>query len=106
MLPSKNMKRKIESSAKKNTFFLPHATKQMSRSDSMITTDEIREAVLHGEIIEEYSDEKKGESFLIHHAGQNRVIHVVCAPKIEYLAVITAYKPAPNQWSSDFKLRK
>jgi hypothetical protein len=106
MLPSENIKKKIVSLAKKNTFFLPHATKQMSRSERMIATDEIRDAVLHGEIIEEYSDEKKGESFLIHHTGQNSAIHVVCAPKIEYLAVITAYKPAPDQWSSDFKVRK
>ncbi len=78
----------------------------MSRPDRMITIDEIREAVLFGEIIEEYPEDQRGESYLILHAKQNRVIHVVCAPKTEYLAIITAYLPAPNQWSSDFKTRR
>jgi hypothetical protein len=100
------MKEKIISSANKKILFLPHAIKQMSRPDRMITIDEIREAVLLGEIIEEYPEDQRGESYLIFHAKQNRVIHVVCAPKTEYLAIITAYLPAPNQWSSDFKTRR
>jgi hypothetical protein len=32
-------------------------------------------------------------------------IHVVCSPKDEYLAVITAYRPDPEQWSQDFRKR-
>jgi hypothetical protein len=100
------MKEKIISSANKKILFLLHTIKQMSRPDRMITIDEIREAVLLGEIIEEYPEDQRGESYLIFHAKQNRVIHVVCAPKIEYLAIITAYLPAPNQWSSDFKTRR
>ena len=100
------MKEKIISSANKKILFLPHTIKQMSRPDRMITIDEIREAVLLGEIIEEYPEDQRGESYLIFHAKQNRVIHVVCAPKTEYLAIITAYLPAPNQWSSDFKTRR
>jgi len=85
---------------------LPHAIKQMSRPDRMITTDEIREAVLLGEIIEEYPEDLRGDSYLIFYAKQNRVIHVVCTPKTEYLAIITAYLPAPDQWSSDLKVRR
>jgi hypothetical protein len=30
---------------------------------------------------------------------------VICAPKDEYLAIITAYLPDPTQWTSDFKRR-
>jgi len=99
------MKQKIISSANKKILFLPHAIKQMSRPDRMITTDEIRDTVLFGEVIEEYTEDQRGESCLIFHAKDNRVIHVVCAPKTEYLAIITAYLPAPGQWSSDFKVR-
>jgi len=51
------MKQKIISSANKKILFLPHAIKQMSRPDRMITTDEIRDAVLLGEIIEEYPED-------------------------------------------------
>jgi hypothetical protein len=100
------MKQKIISSAYKKILFLPHAIKQMSRPDRMITTNEIRDAVLLGEIIEEYPKDQRGESYLIFHAKQNRVIHVVCTPKTEYLAIITAYLPAPDQWSSDLKIRR
>lgn len=72
----------------------------------MITANEVREAVLSGEIIEEYSEDQRGESCLVLHTKENRTIHVVCTPKAEYLAVITAYLPSPDQWSSDFKTRK
>ncbi len=101
------MKQKIILSAKKRILFLPHAIKQMSRPDRMIAADEIRDAVSFGEVIEEYPEDQRGESYLIFHANkQNRVIHVVCAPKTEYLAIITAYLPASDQWSSDFKTRR
>ena len=92
--------------ATQKILFLPHAIKQMSRPDRMITTDEVREAVLLGEIIEEYPDDQRGESCLVIKAVENRIIHVVCAPKSEYLAIITAYLPSPDQWSSDFKTRE
>jgi len=39
-------------------------------------------------------------------AKDQRVIHVVCSPKFEYLAIITAYLPVADQWSADFKVRK
>ena len=100
------MKQKIISSANKKILFLPHAIKQMSRPDRMITTEEIREAVLLGEIIEEYPEDQRGESCLIFHAKDKRVLHVVCAPKTEYLAIITAYLPKQDQWSADFKARR
>jgi hypothetical protein len=100
------MKQKIISSANKKILFLPHTINQISHPDRIITTDEIREAVLLGEIIEEYPEDQRGESCLIFHAKQDSVIHVVCAPKTEYLAIITAYVPAADQWSSDFKVRR
>ena len=36
----------------------------------------------------------------------SRSIHVVCQPKHEYLAIITAYVPSPDEWESDLKTRK
>jgi len=100
------MKQRIISSANKKILFLPHAVKQMSRPDRMISTEEVRDAVLFGEIIEEYQDDQRGQSCLVFHTKEGRIIHVVCAPRAEYLAVITAYIPAPDQWSSDFKVRR
>ena len=37
---------------------------------------------------------------------ESRPIHVVCAPKSEYLAIITAYLPDPNEWSGGYRVRK
>jgi len=100
------MKQKIISSANNKILFLPHAVKQMSRPDRMISTEEVRAAVLFGEIIEEYPDDLRGQSCLVFHTKENRVVHVVCALKTDYLAIITAYLPEPHQWSSDFKIRR
>jgi len=100
------MKQKIISSAKKKILFLPHAIKQMSRPEIMITTNEIKEAIYDGEIIEEYPEDARGESCLVLHSHQKHALHVICSPKSEYLAIITAYIPAPDQWSSDFKIRR
>nr|VFK33546.1 MAG: protein of unknown function (DUF4258) [Candidatus Kentron sp. MB]VFK33563.1 MAG: protein of unknown function (DUF4258) [Candidatus Kentron sp. MB]VFK76688.1 MAG: protein of unknown function (DUF4258) [Candidatus Kentron sp. MB] len=72
----------------------------------MITTDEVRDCVLRGEVIEEYPQNPRGGSCLMMHRGQHRTIHVVCAPKEGYLAVITAYLPCSDQWLPDFKTRK
>jgi hypothetical protein len=35
-----------------------------------------------------------------------RSIHVICAPKDEYLAIITAYIPTLDDWEEGFKVRK
>nr|VFJ62631.1 MAG: protein of unknown function (DUF4258) [Candidatus Kentron sp. DK] len=59
------MKQKITTAALKRILFLPHAIKQMSHPDRMITVDEVRETVLFGEIIEEYPEDLRGESCLI-----------------------------------------
>lgn len=59
-----------------------------------------------GELIEDYPDDFRGHSCLILGLGnEQRAIHIVCSPKDDYLAIITAYLPNPNQWSLDFKRR-
>jgi len=100
------MEQKIISSARKKILFLPHAVKQMSRSERMITPDEIKKAIFDGEIIEKYPEDARGESCLVLNIDKNRAIHVVCSPKNEYLAIITAYQPAPEQWSADYRSRR
>jgi len=97
----------IRQSAKKKILFLPHALSQMTHPERMITASEIREVINNGEIIEDYPEDVRGHSALILGKGENeRPIHLVCAPKSDYLAVITAYIPEPVQWSENFKRRK
>lgn len=72
----------------------------------MISTADVREVVEEGEIIEDYPEDTRGYSCLMLGRGKDgRPIHIVCAPKDEYLAVITAYIPNENQWSKDFRAR-
>jgi hypothetical protein len=97
----------VREKAGEKLLFLPHALNQMMRPDRMISTSEVRKAVFDGEIIEEYPEDARGHSCLILGYGEGeRALHVVCAPKDEYLAVITAYIPSADQWSVDFKWRR
>lgn len=90
----------------KRLLFLPHAIRQMSRPERLITTSEIRSVVEHGEIIEDYPEDVRGHSCLMLGYGEgSRAIHVVCSPKDEYLAIITAYLPDEDEWSDNFKVR-
>lgn len=72
----------------------------------MITTADVEQVVMIGEVIENYPDDVRGHSCLLLGLGADEAaIHVVCAPKDDYLAIITAYRPSLNQWTSDFKRR-
>ena len=97
----------VRRAATKRLLFLPHAVRQMARPERMITTREVREIVEQGELIEDYPDDARGHSCLFHGRGNGqRDIHVVCSAKEDYLAVITAYLPSPDEWESDLRTRK
>jgi hypothetical protein len=97
----------VNAAARKMLLFLPHAVGQMSRPDRMISVQEVRRVVLRGEIIEDYPEDARGRSCLILGTGEaGRKIHVVCAPRGEYLAIITAYVPETDEWDSEFRIRR
>jgi hypothetical protein len=96
----------IHDRASQRLLFLPHAVRQMSRPDRMISTADVRKVIEEGEIIEDCPEDNRGHSCLMLGRGKDgHPIHIVCAPKDEYLAVITAYIPDENQWSKDFRAR-
>ncbi len=96
----------VRAAAAKRILFLPHAIRQMSRPERMLTTSDIRRALEHGEVIEDYPEDVRGHSCLILGYGEDaRAIHLVCSPKDEYLALITAYLPEEDEWSDDFRVR-
>jgi len=97
---------RVRSAARKRVLFLPHAVQQMLRPDRMIRRTEVRQAIEQGEVIEDYPADARGHSCLLLGGGvEGRAIHVVCAPKDDYLAVITAYLPDEHEWSADGKAR-
>ncbi len=97
----------VRDAARKKVLFLPHAVRQMSRLARVITPAAIESVVFAGTLVENYPEDARGHSCLLLGFEDNgRAVHVVCAPKAEYLAVITAYVPDPDQWSPGFQRRR
>lgn len=97
----------VKQAAGKKLLFLPHAIRQMSRPERMITPQEVEKVVMTGELVEDYPHDSRGHSCLLLGFGESgRTIHVVCSPKEDYLAVITAYLPNADQWSPDYRRRR
>jgi hypothetical protein len=64
-------------------------------------------ALIHGEIIEEYPNDYPYPSCLVlglSPAGKH--LHIVCGMSENTLWLITAYYPNPDEWSGDFSVRK
>jgi hypothetical protein len=97
----------VIAAARKRLLFLPHAVRQMSRPDRMISAQEVRRVVLRGAVIEDYPEDARGHSCLMSGTGDaGRKIHVVCSPRDEYLAIITAYVPEADEWDEEFRVRR
>ena len=102
-----DIKKRISEAFGKDIFFTPHALHQMNSPDRLILRKEIEEVIIKGDVIEDYPEDARGHSGLIMaNVSTGRVVHVVCAPKQEYLTVISAYLPNPDKWQADMKTRK
>lgn len=98
---------RVRDAARKKVLFLPHAVKQMSRPERMISAAEVHSAALSGRVIEDYPDDARGHSCLILGAGKGkRPLHIVCSPKTDYLAIVTAYLPNEEEWGDNFATRR
>lgn len=72
-----------------------------------VAVEEIRQAILGGEIIEDYPDDKYGPSCLILGFTQaGRPLHIQCSyPSRPLLKIITLYEPDSDLWT-DFRIRR
>ena len=87
--------------------FLPHAVRQMAHPDRMITPGKIRAVIEQGTMIEDYPEDVRGHSCLLHgRANKGWNIYVVSWPKDDFLTIITAYLPSQNEWERDMSTRK
>lgn len=76
--------------------FSDHAVKRMMKRS--IRRQEIEAALLAGEIIEEYPEDKYSPSCLVcGMTEEGRVLHVLVSlpPQV---VVVTAYEPDPDEW--------
>ena len=103
---AENVIERVRAAGLKRLLYLPHAIRQMSRTERMIAPQEVQTVAITGRLVEDYPDDLRGHSCLLLGYGDGgRPIHVVVAPKDDYLAVITTYVPDPTQWSPDFLRR-
>lgn len=58
-----------------------------------------------GDLIEDYPEDARGHSCLMHGKGLGRNVHVVCSPKEDFLAIITAYLPSERVWDGARRIR-
>ena len=72
-----------------------------------ISVQEVREAILNGEVIEEYPQDKYGPSCLIFGMTEtNRPLHIQCSyPSRPFIKIVTLYEPNRTHWM-DFKKRR
>lgn len=72
-----------------------------------ITYNEIKDVICNGNIIEKYPDDYPYPSCLIlGTTTKGRKIHVVVGVEESCLWLITAYEPDPEQWDSEYRIRK
>ena len=76
----------------------------VERQAEQITTKEIEETILSGEIIESYPSDARGESVLIGSDIGNRSLHVVCGSRGGRILIVTVYEPKLPKWL-DYKTR-
>lgn len=98
---------RVRETAAKKLLFLPHAIRQMNKPDRMITAAEVRAVVLQADVIEDYPEDIRGHSCLLSgETSPGRIVHVVCSPKEDYLAILTAYIPEAGEWDETKRQRR
>lgn len=83
-----------------------HALERMMERD--IFRDDVKQALLEGEVIEEYPDDRPHPSglFLGFIAGEPLHVVVSIDSASHWCYIITAYKPDSKYFEVDFKTRK
>jgi hypothetical protein len=97
---------RIRQIAVKRKLFLPHAIRQMSKPNRMISTTDNCTVIEQGEVIGNYPEDARGHSCLLLGFTDNRFLHVVFAPKDDFLAIITAHLPSAQEWEDNYGKRK
>lgn len=97
----------IQDKVRKELFELSAHTLTRS-TQRYILLDEISEAILSGQVTEDYPNDRYGPSCLILGYTQNkRPLHIQCSyPSRPALKIITVYEPTLDKWELNLKTRK
>lgn len=101
-LSIKNIKKMVED---KKIVWTNHVVVRLLQRN--IAQEDVENAILNGEIIEEYENDYPYPSCLVYGINlKNKVLHVVCGINKTELWIITAYYPDNIKWNEDLKTRK
>ena len=79
----------------------------LERQEETIEIEDIREALLSGQILEDYPRDPRGPNCLVLGYSGKRPIHIVCGwAKNGWLLIITVYIPRPPKWITPYKRGK
>ena len=76
------------------------------RQEEQIAMDEIEQVLLKGVIIEQYSNDLRGEACLVAGKFKSMPLHAICGRRGSRLLIITVYRPKPPVWISYKKRAK
>ena len=101
-LDIKNIIRQVETEEFRFTL---HAVERCIERN--ISPTDVKSAIMHGDIIEEYPDDKYAPSCLIYgETEEGTILHIQCS--IEPVWIVTVYDPTlmPEEWDNTFKRRR
>jgi len=88
---------KIKHFLKEDAFIVSnHARSRMFQRN--ISTENIKDVILQGQIIEEYPEDEPCPSALFFAYSEGRPCHVVAAECEDHIRIITVYIPESNKW--------
>ncbi len=87
----------LQDKVRQEQYVYTHHADVERRADAL-TFAQVEEALLNGEILEQYEDTGRGESCLILGYAEATPIHVVCGWRRTQVAIITVYIPTPPKF--------
>ncbi|MCP5106616.1 MAG: DUF4258 domain-containing protein [bacterium] len=93
----------INKCVRENAYFLSgHADEE--RMDDNLTILEVEEALLSGRILEDYPDDRRGESCLVAGFTNSGIpVHIVCGGREDGFVIVTIYIPSPPQFKTPYE---
>ncbi len=83
-------------------YFSAHADEERMNDD--LTIGDVEEAIGFGRILEEYPEDKRGESCLVvGYSNSGIPIHVICGERNDKLIIITVYIPTPPKFKTPYE---
>jgi hypothetical protein len=87
----------IQASVRANRYYYSHHAEVERKADSL-TFAQVEEALLNGQILEQYPDTGRGKSCLIVGFTDDTAVHIVCGWRGDQVVLITVYIPTPPKF--------